>query len=341
MTDHQPVIAPAIRDGLLDAIDQAVARWLDRQPLMALVPLLIEPDAGLPLAPALPALLSQMHLEGWRGGDLATDDDARRRLLQGGLARQKRYGTPGGVEEVLARVGLPSAHIHERLGAGAMPASRYNGAYRYDGEIGHDGNSIAAGRGWAIFGLSFDAADLAASRNKLDRIRAVVSATKRGVCHLAWIKPEQRLTDVLPSPVDSQSLIAHTAIADQLLPGPRYDGVHAYGGAAIPRHDAIIHYDGVVTCDGSPVVTSPAQIHYGRPLMADVVTITVRRAISSPLDAPARHDAALHYNGGAHHTGRRPALTDATTVTITATPPGVLDWDDATGWDDGLGWIDG
>lgn len=261
----------------------------------------------------------------------------KRQVILGSYQRHARKGTPAAVEQALADMDVDGARVIERLGSEHAAALRYDGVARHDGAKDHSGRVVAVKRGKGLFGLTIPADAM----DRIDEVRRLVAATQRASVHLAWIRPEQRLVDVLPPPTDSHHLLARAAVADQLLPGPRYDGAYAYGGGALPRHDGVIRYDGAVTYDGSPLVTAPAQIHYGRPLMADAVTITVRRAIASPLDAPARHDGGLHYDGAAHHTGRRSALTDATAVTVIATPPEVVDWDDNTGWDDGLRWIDG
>lgn len=305
------LVQPAVRDErhyAYEVVYRDQINGIDLRP--ALLYRVHECD-GTPVAPALIHLARQFSLMGPDGWNLAQTDAQRRDLIQHAILLHRTKGTPGGLEEALARAGFPSARVHERVrDYEAGPAARFDGARRFDGEINYDARTVSVGRSWATFRVSLDVADYDRARLSLADLRAAIESYKRAVC---W------LTDIsfrVDAPVEQIMVSDHAAaaldfaLADVWWQGLRYDGTARAVGGSVIRYDGARTFDGLGTFDGLAVPEGTPIYRYQAGPYPEAVSAEAALAFTDRHVIPAKFDGALRFDGSGQFDGSAAGFRD-------------------------------
>jgi hypothetical protein len=324
MTDFPSLLtlsqAPALRDGRFEALEVAVARWLDQIDLSALVPSYIT-DTLPPRAALLP-MAQQRHVMGWEGWALAETEAQQRALNREAFARHRYTGTPGGVEEALVRIGYPSARVHERVReTEAGPAACFDGTYRFDGEIDYDSRTVPASRAWATFRVSFDLADYSRAKLTLADMRNLIQTTKRAVCHLTDISFRADAPVEQVAVADFAAVDLAAPLGDYWWAGLRYDGTARAVGGAVVRYDGARAFDGSATFDGLAVLEGAPIYRFGAGPYPEALATDADLTLADCHALPARYDGAGRFDGTARFDGRLPAFRDSGVALIVLRDP--------------------
>lgn len=306
MTDLTRPFQPSIDD----ARYRAYQRLLGRLDAIDLAPLLIYRIASVG-SDVLPTLAWQFSLTGADGWNVAETDAQRRDLIQNSILLHRTKGTADGIEQALARVGYPSARVHERVRETEPgPAARYDGARRFDGEINYDARTVSVGRSWATFRVSLDVADYDRARLSLADLRGVIESYKRAVCHLTDIsfRVDAPVEQVAVSDHATADLVA--PLADVWWQGLRYDGTARAVGGAVPRYDGARAFDGLGTFDGLAVPEGAPIYRYQAGPYPEAVTAEAGLGFFDRHVIPARFDGALRFDGTGHFDGSATGFRD-------------------------------
>ncbi len=316
------LVQPAVRDArhyAYEAVYRDQINGIDLRP--ALLYRVHEGD-GTPVAPALIHLARQFSLMGPDGWNLASTDAQRRDLIQHAILLHRTKGTPGGLEEALARAGFPSARVHERVReVEPGPAARFDGVQRFDGTTHYDARQIAFSRSWATFRVSLDVADYDRARLSLADLRAVIESYKRAVCHLTDISFR------VDAPVEQIMVSDHAAadmgfaLADVWWQGLRYDGTARAVGGAVLRYDGAWAFDGSATFDGVAVLEGAPVFRYEAGPYPETLATEAMLTFADRHSLAAGYDGALRFDGTSRFDGVAPAFRDSGVALIVLRDP--------------------
>ena len=305
------LVQPAVQDArhyAYEAVYRAQLAAMDLRP--ALMYRVHEGD-GTPVSQALIFLARQFSLMGPDGWNLASTDAQRRDLIQNSILLHRTKGTPAGVEQALARVGFPSARVHERVReVEAGPAARFDGARRFDGEINYDARTVTPSRAWATFRVTLDLVDYESARLSLDDLRAVIESYKRAVCHLTDIsfRADAPVEQVAVADFAASDLVA--PLADVWWQGLRYNGAARAVGGRIARYDGAQTYDGLGTFDGLAVPQGAPVFRYEAGPYPETLETRAALTFADRHSLAAHYDGALRFEGTSRFDGAAPAFRD-------------------------------
>jgi hypothetical protein len=298
-----------IQPSIADQRYLAYQRLLARQDEIDLTPLLIYRLASVG-SDVLPSLAWQLHLQGADGWNLATTDAQRRDLIQNSILLHRTKGTPGGVEQALARVGFPSARVQERVReVEAGPAARHNGQFRRNGYLRRDARQVPRDRSWATFRVTLDAVDYDRARLSLDDIRAVIESYKRAVCWLTDISFRIDVPVEIVTVTDSAAFAIAFGPVDRWWDGPRHDGTLRRSGARRRRHDGQTGRGGSAVRDGRAVSSGPTQHRAAGPY-PETLSLALDLSFVDRHTIPSLRDGSLRRDGQVFREGTAPGMRD-------------------------------